>query len=289
MSSVVKGDTGYIELQRTSLEYVVRATLNPDDVNTGKKRFSVLDIDSSVITGDRLDISTVDDSDMELVSGHNYPDGSWYVNVDAAGGLRLFDSFDKALEGLAANALALVTPSNPQDLFFKARDNSYRPLAKVTNYEFTTVRELVQTETLGDTFKKQYENGLIQGQGSVTCFWEHRYLLDDPDTRHAVKPEFASYLARLILRLNQGSEFLGKFYLFRESLSSPNNAWYECEAQVTNCAITVPAAGVLEARIDFITNGKFKLKVGTIDAHLLKEDADFVLKEDGSKIFLEDQ
>ena len=65
--------------------------------------------------------------------------------------------------------------------------------------------------------------------------------------------------------------------------------WYECEAQVTNCAITVPAAGVLEARIDFITNGKFKLKVGTIDAHLLKEDADFVLKEDGSKIFLEDQ
>ena len=285
---VITGDDGYVELQRTSLEYSFNTTLETSDVNTTRKRFSVDGLEDSVITGDKIEIATVDGSTLELVNGHSYPDGSWFVHVDAAGGIRLYDTFDDAISGGATTALTLVTPSASKAVTFKARNTSYRPLARVRDFEFTTNRELIQTETLGSKFKEQYENGLIQGQGTVNCFWEHRYLLSDPDTRQVIKPEFAAYLARLILRLDQGCDFNGRFFMYRESASSTNNCWWECEAQITNCAINVPAGGVVESRIEFVTTGKFQLKTGSTPGYLLQESTDYLLQETGDKIFLED-
>ena len=288
MVNVVTGDTGYVELLRTSLGQAIRATLNQDDINVNKKRFSVEGLEDNLITGDRIEISTVDGSTLQLVSGHSYPDGQWYVNIDPMGGVKLYSNFSDSLDGSSSTALTLITPSSAQDIYIKSAISEYRPLAKVKEFDFTTSREQIQTETLGEYFKKQYENGLIQGQGTITCFWEHRYRLDDPDVRQAIKPEFSSYLARLILRLGQGAEFKAKLFLFRDDIVSKNNFWYECTAQVSSSAINVPAAGVVETRIEFVTSGEFKLKVGSVDAYLLKEDTDFILKEDGSKIFLED-
>jgi len=288
MVNVVTGDYGYLELLRTSFDQVIRTTLSPDDVNTSKRRFSLAGIDDAFITGDRIDIATTDGSNLDLVSGHNYEDGQWYVSIDPAGGIKLYTNFSDALTGISSSALTLVTPSSSQEITIKCTESEYRPLAKVREFDFTTSREQIQTESLGEFFKKQFENGLIQGQGTISCFWEHRYLIDDPDTRHEVKPEFASYLARLILRLNQGAEFKAKLFLYRDGVNSINNFWYECDAQISNCAVTVPAGGVVETRIDFVTSGEFKIKVGKIDAYLLKEDTDFILKEDGSKIYLED-
>jgi len=296
---VITGDDGFIELQRTSLEYSVRTTLGVSDVNTNRKRFSVDGVSDSVITGDKLEIATVDGSTLELVSGHNYPDGSWYVFVDDVGGFRLYDTFDKSLQGNKEDALTLVAPSSAKDIKFKARNVGYRPFARVRDFEFTTNRELIQTETLGSQFKEQYENGLIQGQGTVNCFWEHRYLLNDSDTRHAVKPEFAGYLARLILRLDQGCDFNGRFFMYRESATSTNNCWWECEAQITNCAITVPAGGVVETRIEFVTSGKFQLKTGHSPGYLRVDEGltqggqpidtgARLLQESGDRLFLED-
>ena len=285
---VITGDDGYVELQRTSLEYSFNTTLETSDVNTTRKRFSVDGLEDSVITSDRIEIATVDGSTLELVSGHSYPDGNWYVHVDAAGGIRLYESFDNAITGGITNALTLVAPSSSKAISFKARNATYRPLARVRDFEFTTNRELIQTETLGSKFKEQYENGLIQGQGTVNCFWEHRYLLSDPDTRQTLKPEFAAYLARLILRLDQGCDFDGRFFLYREGTNSTNNCWYECEAQITNCAINVPAGGVVESRIEFVTTGKFRLKTGNIPGFLLQESTDYLLQETGDRIFLED-
>ena len=285
---VITGDDGYVELQRTTLDYSLQTTLGTSDVNTDRKRFSVDGVSDNVITGDRIEIATVDGSTLELVSGHNYPDGAWYVHVDAVGGIRLYDTFDNAITGGSTNALTLVTPSTSKAIIFKARDTSYRPLARVRDFEFTTNRELIQTETLGSKFKEQYENGLIQGQGTVNCFWEHRYLLSDPDTRQAVKPEFASYLARLILRLDQGCDFNGRFFMYRESETSSNNCWWECEAQITNCAVNVPAAGVVESRIEFVTTGKFQLKTGDTPGFLKRETSGYLLQETGVKLFAED-
>ena len=95
---VITGDDGYVELQRTSLEYSFNTTLETSDVNTTRKRFSVDGLEDSVITGDKIEIATVDGSTLELVNGHSYSDGSWFVHVDAAGGIRLYDTFDDELE-----------------------------------------------------------------------------------------------------------------------------------------------------------------------------------------------
>ena len=283
---VVLGQKGFIELQRTSLQYALTTTLDTSDVNTSRKRFSVDFAAGSIITGDKLEISTKDGSNLELVSGHNYPDGSWFVAVDDVGGMRLYDTFAHAVGGGASNAVTLVTPSSSKEISFKARNVSYRPLARVKNYEFTTTREQVQVELLGDEFRQQYEAGRISGQGSMTCEWEYRYVASDPD--YSTNQEFSAYLARLVLRLQQGADFNGRFFLYRESAGSVNNCWYECEGQVTNCAITIPNVGIVETRIDFVTSGAFQLKVGATPGYLLQESTDFLLQEDGNKLSLED-
>jgi len=281
------GSGGFVELKRTSMEHNLNASMVPSDVNTTRKRFSVTGVKSNIITGDKVEIARTDgSSNLELVSGHNARDGSWFAHVDDIGGMKLYSSFALAVGGTTANALTLVTPSAVQEISIKARNVSYRPLARIEEYEFTTTRDQVEISQLGDKFKRQYENGLISGQGSMTCFWEHRYVASDPD--YSTNQEFSSYLARLILRIKQGADFFGRFFLYREAASSSNNSWYECEAQITNCSISIPNVGIVKTQIDFITNGEFTLQVGAAPGYLLQESTEFLLQEDGSKIFLED-
>ena len=221
------GSGGFIELKRTSMEHSLNASMVPGDVNTTRKRFSVTGVKSNIITGDKVEIERTDgSSNLELVSGHTGRDGSWFVHVDDIGGIRLYTTFALAVGGTKANALSLVVPSSNQQISIKARNTTYRPLARIEEYEFTTQRDQIEISQLGDVFKRQFDNGMIQGQGSMTCFWEHRYVATDPD--YSTGQEFSSYLARLILRVQQGSDFFGRFFLYRESAASANNAWYEC-------------------------------------------------------------
>ena len=281
------GSGGFIELKRTSMEHSLNASMVPSDVNTSRKRFSVNGVKGNIITGDRLSISRTDGSgNLELVSGHNARDGSWFAHVDDLGGLRLYTTFALAVGGTKASALTLVTPSGNQEISIISRNNNYRPLARIEEYEFTTQRDQIEISQLGDAFKRQYDNGMIQGQGSMTCFWEHRYVATDAD--YSTGQEFSSYLARLILRVNQGADFIGRFFLYRESAASANNAWYECTAQITSCSISIPNVGIVKTQIDFITNGEFDLQVGATPGYILQESTDYILQEDGSKLFLED-
>ena len=281
------GSGGFVELKRTSMEHSLNASLVPSDVNTSRKRFSVTGVKSNIITGDKVEIARKDgSSNLELVSGHNARDGSWFVHVDDIGGIRLYETFALAVGGTKANAKTLVVPSSNQEISIKARNTSYRPLARIEEYEFTTQRDQIEISQLGDVFKRQYDNGMIQGQGSMTCFWEHRYVATDHD--YSTGQEFSSYLARLILRVNQGSNFIGRFFLYRESAASANNAWYECDAQITSCSVTIPNVGIVKTQIDFITTGEFDLQVGATPGFILQESTDYILQEDGSKLFLED-
>ena len=281
------GSGGFIELKRTSMEHSLNASMVPSDINTTRKRFSVTGVKSNIITGDKVEITRTDgSSNLELVSGHNARDGAWFVHVDDIGGIKLYSSFALAVGGTTANALTLVTPSAVQEISIKVRNLSFRPLARIEEYEFTTTRDQIEISQLGDSFKRQYENGLISGQGSMTCFWEHRYVASDPD--YSTGQEFSSYLARLILRIKQGADFLGRFFLYREAANSSNNSWYECDAQITNCSISIPNVGIVKTQIDFITNGEFTLQVGAAPGYLLQESTEFLLQEDGSKLFLED-
>ena len=281
------GSGGFIELKRTSMEHSLNASMVPGDVNTTRKRFSVTGVKSNIITGDKVEIERTDgSSNLELVSGHTGRDGSWFVHVDDIGGIRLYTTFALAVGGTKANALSLVVPSSNQQISIKARNTTYRPLARIEEYEFTTQRDQIEISQLGDVFKRQFDNGMIQGQGSMTCFWEHRYVATDPD--YSTGQEFSSYLARLILRVQQGSDFFGRFFLYRESAASANNAWYECNAQITSCSVSIPNVGIIKTQINFITTGEFTLQVGATPGYVLQESTDHLLQEDGSKIFLED-
>ena len=281
------GQSGEIALKRDALQSALQTKLDPFDVNTSTKRFSVDHSSGSLLTGDEVEIETVDGSNLELVNGHNYPDGKWFINVDPVGGLRLFDSFAKAIEGLTSNALALVAPSAAKDITIKTRNERYRHVANVRDFEMTTSREQVDLTNLGDEFRNQYEAGLISGQGSMTCIWEHRYYDSDRENEYGAESEFAFYLAQLIVRTQQGSDFDGLFYLYRDSNNKKNSVYYEANCIITNVAVSVNAAEVIDTRIEFVTNGVIRLKTGDTAGYILQEDSDKVLQENQSPILQE--
>ena len=281
------GQSGEIALKRDALHSALATKLDPFDVNTSTKRFSVDHSSGSLLSGDEVEIATADGSTLELVDNHNYPDGRWFINVDPVGGIRLFDSFAKAIEGLQTNALTLVPPSAAKDITIKSRNERYRHVANVRDFEMTTSREQVDLTNLGDEFRNQYEAGLISGQGSMSCIWEHSYDTGNRKNEYGAESEFPFYLAQLIVRTQQGSDFDGLFYIYRDSNDKRNTVYYEANCIITNVAVTVSPAEVVETRIEFVTNGPVALKTGDTAGYLLQENSDKVLQEDESPILLE--
>tara|TARA_R100000152_G_C6644149_1_gene87746 strand:- start:196 stop:660 length:465 start_codon:yes stop_codon:yes gene_type:complete len=151
----------------------------------------------------------------------------------------------------------------------------------------TTSREQVDLTSVGDEFKSQYEAGLISGQGSMNCIWEHSYGSRNRANQYGTDSEFPFYLAQLILRTQQGADFSGIFYVYKDGTNAKNNVYYEAECCVTNVAVSVVAAEVIETRIDFVTNGVIALKTGDTPGYILQEDDDKILQENESPILLE--
>jgi len=280
------GSTGFIELKRDALNSQIGTSLNPADVNTTKKRFSVENINGSLITGDQVEIETVDGSNLELLDSHSFPDLRKYIHIDDMGGIKLYNTFGTALAGEVSDALTLTVPSSTKDILIRTRNTRFRPLAKVTEFEITTTRDTVDVSNLGEEFRRQYENGLISGQGTIQTIWQHRNFQND--TPDFLEPEFAVYLSQLLVRMQQGADFEGRFYIYNDPSQSTNSVWYQSMCVVTNVAINVPASGLIEARIEFITNGEIRLHNGVPPAFLLQENTDKILQEDGDGILLED-
>jgi len=151
----------------------------------------------------------------------------------------------------------------------------------------TTSREQVDLTNLGDEFRNQYEAGLISGQGSMTCIWEHDYDTGDRANEYGTDPEFPFYLAQLLVRTQQGSDFDGLFYIYRDPDNSKKNVFYEANCIITNIAVTVSVTEVIETRIEFVTNGVISLKTGDTPGFLLQENSDKILQENQSRILLE--
>ena len=279
------GSTGYVELKRDSASPLT-TSLDPADVNTTKKRFSVDFASGSILTGDQIEIATVDGSNLTLVSGHSHPDGRWYVYIDDAGGMKLYNSFGPSLAGEATNALTLVAPSSTKDVKITAKSSRYRTVAKIKEFEFTTSRENIDITLLGNEFRQQYDRGMISGQGTLNCIWQHKAF--QGDTINILEPEFPVYLAQLLVRVQQGSDFEGRFFIYHEPSQSQNSVWYESECVATNVAVSVPATGIVEARVEFITTGLISLHSGQPPSYLLQENTDKILQEDGEGLLLED-
>ena len=246
------GDAGCIELKRTggrgqspcpgtqtSISLTtIDVHLDEGDVNVARRRFNVREnIDGVFISGDQVDIERIDGQDLILVEGHDYNDWRGFVNVDMLGGLKLYKSFDDAISGEVSRALPLVAASETQELRISTRSDSFTPLASVTSFEFTTDRQTIDTTTLGSEFVQQYEAGLISGQGVINCLWEDKANICEetglPDTSGY---EFPYYLAQLCIRLKEGADFFGRFFIYKnDTLTSPveSSVWYEAECIVT--------------------------------------------------------
>jgi|TARA_R100000479_G_scaffold168288_1_gene109205 hypothetical protein len=288
---VYLGTVGQVQIRREAGEQLLVTRLDPNDVNVTRKRFSVDFALSSLITGDHVAIATLDGSPLKLVSGHQdtsnnyYPDWSGYVHVDDVGGLRLYNTFAHALTGGSTNALTLVQPDSAVDVSFKTDDSKFNLLGQVSNFELTTSRDQVNTDVLGTEFHSYFEAGLISGQGTLSCFWEHKRTSVQSDS--AADSEFSSYLARLLLRLKQGAAFEGRFYLY-SGVNGGEPIYYESECLVTSFAVTVRVDQVIDTRIEFVATGPISLRQGFTPDALLQEDGNKILQEDGNTILLSD-
>lgn len=286
--AVYLGNSGFIELRRDSLGTALTSQLDPSDVNVERKRFSLDSASGSLISGDLLEISTLDGSTLSLVDGHAYPDGRWYVHVDQAGGLRLYTTFEVALSGQMADALDLVQPTKVVPIELHTRNSRFRRIGQIKDFELSTSRDTVDTTLLGNEFRQQYEAGLISGQGSINAYWEHLQPSGcDATYRPTATQEFPAYLAQLVVRMHQGADFTGRFFIYASSDTTTNSVWYEADCIVTNVAVTVVATETIDTRIEFVTSGPITLRMGHPPAFLLTEASERLLQEDGSGIVLE--
>ena len=289
--SVFLGNSGNVYIRRNATNQALATALDPDDVNVDRNRFSVDFARGTLITGDEVTIATTDKSPLELVADHvdsggaYYPDWRGYIHIDDVGGIRLYDDFAPSLAGKYENSLQLVQPSASVPLLIQTRDDDYNCLANISQYELTTSRDQVQTDVLGDEFRSYYEAGMISGQGTLDCFWEHQRGICEGENVGA-PPEFSSYLAKLIIRLKQGSGFDARFFIYN-SIDEPS-VWYEAKCLVTNVGLSVEPSQMVRTQIQFATTGTVELHQGTPPAYLLQEDRNRILQENLSSILLEE-
>lgn len=277
--TVFLGNTGKILLQRQGGGQPFLSVVNPADVRADANRFSVDFAHEQIITGDRIEIRTTGGEDLTWIDDPSADDSfTRFAHVDQAGGIRLYDTFSQSLIGSVEDAIDLIAPpANQQVTIMVMNGDENRCLADVTSFQITTSRDTVDTTHLGAQYRKNYEAGLIQGQGQIECFWTRvgESICDNPfEPDNPI--EFSSYLARLCLRLVHGAAFHGYFYIYASSENETRSVWYESESCiVTNVAVTVTPEELVKTTIDFVTNGPITLREGYLPAYIELEQSDF--------------
>lgn len=287
--TVYLGDHGFVELKRASGDNIA-ATIGISDVNPDRRRFSFAqDVRSELIQGDQIDLVRTDGAKLDFIVGHDERDWRGYISVDIMGGIRLYDNFEASVRGELNEALELKEPAADNPVAIQTRGSRYLQLAQVKQFDFTTERETVDTTLLSDQFRKRYEAGLISGQGRLECFWDHKQELCDP-YQCKDNTELPVYLAQLCIRLVQGADFMGRFFIYTpggdDPRASANAVWYEAECIVTNVSVNVSPTELIESSIDFLTTGPIRLLIGTPPNYLLTEEPALLLQEDGSGLLL---
>jgi len=280
------GQVGTIELTRKSLEGSKLSVVNPSDVNIARDRFSFDFDEGFLVTGDLLELSTTDGTNLDFVASSGWPDntvhesGNWYIFVDELGGIRLYTSFDASLDGAAAGLVQLTAIARDIPIQATIRGRDTRILGNVTEYELNTNRETVDVTVLSDEHRQQYST-LISGSGQLVAHWDYVNKADE---------EPVNYLLQLVLRTEVGSSFHGKFFIkygntIAQSGNFNNNQfddslWWEFDALVTGAAVAFTPDNVVNATITFVTTGPVRLKAST-------QQRRYLLQESGSKIELE--
>jgi hypothetical protein len=274
------GSQGNIRLRRgTQLTLgVLSEVVGLDDISTTLNRIGTADGIDNLFTGDKIDIETTDARKLLFIPASNWSSGtvedtfSAFVNVNAAGGLRLFSTFADAVNNVRANEVALQSfTGDPVAVTLAVRDSGANILGDVTSYEFNASREQVDTTTLSDKFKNQYNAGLISGSGRIECIFNN--------ATDGAK-ETSLLMLQLIQRLDLGCAFDLFLYLIDKDLNpAEQSVFYSLTAVVTNSGVSVDLDDAIRCTLDFVTTGELKLVVGTLAEYLLKEDDDRIVQE----------
>ena len=283
--SIYLGGFGKVMLQRKTAQGDLFATINVDDVNTSKKRFSFDEADE-LITGDQIEISTTNGTDLLFIAAASWAGGSRessftaFVHKDDLGGLRLYATFANAVNGGSSNALTLTLISSAIPVKVSVQNAIYRMLGQVSSYELNTDVESVDITALSDYHRERYSS-LISGNGRITCAWDY----EDSEGSGTYDPPH--YLLELVTRTKVGSEFGAQLYLktsgYNPSGISSNlddELWYEINAVVTQSAVSFNVGQPVDMTINFVTTGGVDLKINSDAANkILQEDSDDILLE----------
>ena len=283
--SIYLGGFGKVMLQRKTAQGDLFATINTDDVNTSKKRFSFDEADE-LITGDQIEISTTNGTDLLFIAAASWAGGSRessftaFVHKDDLGGLRMYATFANAVNGGSSNALTLTAISSDIPVKVSVQNAIYRMLGQVSSYELNTDVESVDITALSDYHRERYSS-LISGNGRITCAWDY----EDSEGSGTYDPPH--YLLELVTRTKVGSEFGAQLYLktsgYNPSGISSNlddELWYEINAVVTQSAVSFNVGQPVDMTINFVTTGGVDLKINSDSANkILQEDSDDILLE----------
>lgn len=257
---------------------VISSSVAPDDVTTLLNRVGVEGAIDNLFTGDRVDIQTSDARGLDFIPAANWTSGttedtfSAFVNVNAAGGVRLFPTFADAVNNTRASEIALEAfTGDPIAITAGVRDVGYNVLGNVTNYEFQSNRDAIDTTALDDKFRKQFAAGTISGSGRIDCAFD--YITSGVQ-------ETPQLLLQLIQRLDLGSAFDLALYLTDKEVDpSVENLFYLLTAVVTNSGVSVAANEIITCSLDFVTTGEVRLVLGQPSQYILKEDDDRIRVE----------
>jgi hypothetical protein len=268
------GQHGKIKLRRKSAG-TFSSSVSPADVNTVLNRFGFDGSVENLLTGDQLIISTTDPRGLDFLPTSTWPDGGGatlnqvvvYSNVNAIGGIRLFNTFSDAINNnrTAEYPLEAFTGASlPIDV--QMYGSVERVLGDVTGYSFNTDREALDTTTMSDRFKRMYSAGLISGAGSIDCLFS---------VSNSGLTENSLLMLQLINRTDIGSEFTCYLQITDSDVyTTTPDIYYEFLAVITRAGIEVRQDQAISCAIDFATTGEIKLLIGEPSGYILKEDTD---------------
>ena len=268
------GQHGKIKLNRKAAG-TFGSSVSPDDVNTTLNRLGFDDSLENLLTGDQISISTTDARGLDFLPTSTWPDGDGetlnevvaYININAIGGIRLFNTFSDAVNNNRAAEYPLEAFSGAAiAIEVQVYGSVERVLGDVTGYNFNTDREALDTTTMSDRFKRMYSAGLISGTGSIDCLFS---------ASNNNLNENSLLMLQLINRTELGSEFQCYLQITDSDVyTTTPDIYYEFSAVVTRTGIEVRLDQVISCAIDFVTTGEIKLLIGEPSGYLLKEDTD---------------
>ena len=282
------GKHGNVRLRRGTDAFIgsISASISPDDINTNLERFGVDSAVDNLFSGDRVDITTEDSRGLAFIPASNWSTGvientfSAFVNVNAAGGIRLYPTFEASINNTRASEIDLQAFTGDSiDAIISVRDIRYNILGNVSRYEFNTSRDSVDLTTLSDKYKQQHSAGLISGSGRIECAFDYT----------TTSEEAPMIMLQIIQRLDLGCAFDIALYLTdKEVVPTVPNIFYQTTAVTTSTGITVEAGGLVSCTIDFVTTEEIKLIIGKPSEYILKEDDDRIRVEQSLDFLLQE-